>query len=170
MAKEVEGVSFGEWVREIRKAEGWTQEELANKMGIAAAYLSQVETGVRPPTETFCIALSAAFEFPIYTVLVRAGLVEDSAEFAAANDALKKLNEKEDPDVWEFKRRIKKIKSKEDREQVLDHIWALLEVATKRSARREAQSETVADHGASKKGGGAGAGESDPAGARSRGG
>lgn len=166
ISKDLSDASFGEWVRELRKAEGWTQEELANKMGIASGYLSRVETGDRPPTESFCIAFSAAFGFPIYTVLVRAGLVEDSAEFAAANDALKKINEKEDPDVWEFKRLVAKIKDKEERERALDHIWSILNTAAKRSARRAAESEGEADHSASQKGGGVAAVESDTARAR----
>lgn len=158
-------VDFGNWVKSIREDEGWNQEELAQKMGIARSYLSRVETGERPPTEPFCIALSAAFGFQIYTVLVRAGLIDDTEEFAAAN-SLKKNNEKEDPDVWEFKRRVAKIKDKEERERVLDDIWGMLERAAKRSARREAQSEADEDTGAGQKGGRAAAGESDPARAR----
>jgi transcriptional regulator with XRE-family HTH domain len=125
------------------------QEELAQKMGVAQSYLSRVERGDRAPTETFCIALSQAFKYPIYTVLVRAGLIDDSEEFAKAN-TLKVINETEDTDVWEFKRRINKIKDREERERVLDDIWALLDVAAKRSARRTAQSEGAGDRVESK--------------------
>lgn len=168
-SKELAAASFGEWVRELRKAEGWTQEELAHKMGIASTYLSRVETGERPPTEPFCIALSAAFGFQIYTVLVRAGLIDDTEEFAAAN-SLKKNNEKEDPDVWEFKRLVAKIKDKEERERALDHIWSILNTAAKRSARREDEPESDSDSDKGQKGRRAAAGESDSARARARGG
>lgn len=140
-----QNIDFGDWVKQIREGEGWNQEELAQKLGVAQSYLSRIERGERPPTEPFCIALSAAFNFPIYTVLVRAGLVKDDEEFAAAN-ALKTINEREDADVWEFKRRIKKIKNKEDREQALDNIWALLEVAAHAArliARRDALREQL---------------------------
>lgn len=113
-------------------------------MGIARSYLSRVETGDRPPTEPFCIALSTVFQFPIYTVLVKAGLVEDTAELAEANTT-KKSNEKEDSDIWEFKRRIGKIKDKNERERVLDDIWALLELAARRSARHANRTEGGAD-------------------------
>lgn len=148
--------SFGDWVRGLRQDKAMTQSELAQKMGIAPGYLSRVETGERPPTEPFCIALSSAFGFPIYTVLVRAGLVQDDEEFAAAN-TLKNIEG--DADVWEFKRRIAKIEDKEEKERILDEIWAILDVAAKRSARRKVESEDEGGSDKGKKGRGAAAGE-----------
>lgn len=138
---------------------------MASRMGIARSYLSRVETGDRPPTEPFCIALSTVFEFPIYTVLVKAGLVEESKELAEAN-APKKPNETENSDVWEFKRRINKIKSKEERERVLDDIWALLELAARRSARHANRAESGADRENGKVGRSAAADKSDTGRAR----
>ena len=151
--------NFGEWVKALRKAEGFTQEELANKMGIASPYISRIETGDRPPTEPFCIALAGAFGFPIYTVLLKAGLIEESAELVEANT---KRNETEDSDVLEFKRKINKIKDKDERERTLDNIWALLELAARRSARHKAKSEGVADRADGKGGRPAAADQPDP--------
>lgn len=39
-------LSFGRQVRDRRKQEGWSQEELAEKAGISRNYLSQIERGV----------------------------------------------------------------------------------------------------------------------------
>lgn len=42
----MEFASFGQRVRERRAREGWSQEELAKKVGISRNYLSQIERGV----------------------------------------------------------------------------------------------------------------------------
>jgi len=41
--------TFGERLRELRKARGWTQRDLANGVGIDFTYLSKLENGVVPP-------------------------------------------------------------------------------------------------------------------------
>jgi transcriptional regulator with XRE-family HTH domain len=38
-------VRLGARVRELRKAKGWTQFELAERMGVDRSYLAEVETG-----------------------------------------------------------------------------------------------------------------------------
>jgi PAS domain S-box-containing protein len=42
-------MTFGQRLRELRKAEAMTQRELAEKTGISFAYVSKLETGVKPP-------------------------------------------------------------------------------------------------------------------------
>jgi PAS domain S-box-containing protein len=42
-------MTFGERLRELRKAKGMTQRELAQQTGISFAYVSKLETGVMPP-------------------------------------------------------------------------------------------------------------------------
>ena len=42
-------VTFGRRLRELRKAKGMTQRELAQKSAISFAYVSKLETGVMPP-------------------------------------------------------------------------------------------------------------------------
>ena len=44
-----DGQSFGERVRELRKAQGMTQRSLAQGIGIDFTYLSKIETGSLPP-------------------------------------------------------------------------------------------------------------------------
>lgn len=38
--------NFGNLVRERRQVEGWSQDELAEKIGISRNYLSQIERGI----------------------------------------------------------------------------------------------------------------------------
>jgi len=42
-------MTFGQRLRELRKAKGMTQRELAQKTGISFAYVSKLEAGVMPP-------------------------------------------------------------------------------------------------------------------------
>lgn len=42
-------MTFGQYLRQLRKAKGVSQRELAEKSGIDFTYLSKLETGVRPP-------------------------------------------------------------------------------------------------------------------------
>jgi PAS domain S-box-containing protein len=42
-------MTFGQRLRELRKAKGMTQRELAQKTGISFAYVSKLETGAMPP-------------------------------------------------------------------------------------------------------------------------
>ncbi|WP_242440559.1 helix-turn-helix domain-containing protein [Streptomyces sp. CB02923] len=44
---------FGERLRKLRDERGWTQDELAERMGYSATHISAVETGRRPPTSRF---------------------------------------------------------------------------------------------------------------------
>lgn len=44
---------FGQLLRTLRDAQGWTQDELAERMGISGTHISAVETGRRPPTPRF---------------------------------------------------------------------------------------------------------------------
>lgn len=41
---------FGNKVRDLRKALGWSQEEFADRSGLDRTYVSGIERGVRNPT------------------------------------------------------------------------------------------------------------------------
>lgn len=41
--------AFGEWLRRERVGSGLTQRELAERLGVASTYLSDLERGTRPP-------------------------------------------------------------------------------------------------------------------------
>ncbi|MFE7133057.1 Scr1 family TA system antitoxin-like transcriptional regulator [Streptomyces sp. NPDC057638] len=52
---------FGLLVRGLRDERGWTQEELARRLGCTGAHVSAVETGRRPATQQFAKALDRVF-------------------------------------------------------------------------------------------------------------
>jgi transcriptional regulator with XRE-family HTH domain len=60
MANQVE--QFGRNLRAAREAKGWTQEELAEKAGLASVQISRVERGVREVRLTTLLRLTAALE------------------------------------------------------------------------------------------------------------
>ncbi|NSC21150.1 helix-turn-helix transcriptional regulator [Streptomyces albus subsp. chlorinus] len=47
------GAAFGQRLRTLREERGWTQEDLATRMGYSATHISAVETGRRSPTLRF---------------------------------------------------------------------------------------------------------------------
>lgn len=52
--------SFGKRIRDLRMAEGMTQEDLAERCGMFRTYLSRVETGRANPTLTMIHALAGS--------------------------------------------------------------------------------------------------------------
>ncbi|WP_240138827.1 helix-turn-helix domain-containing protein [Streptomyces sp. MUM 178J] len=52
---------FGQLLRTLRDERGWTQDELASRVGCSGAHVSAVETGRRPPTQRFAASLDRAF-------------------------------------------------------------------------------------------------------------
>ncbi|MER6916578.1 helix-turn-helix transcriptional regulator [Streptomyces sp. NPDC000594] len=55
------GAAFGARLRRAREARGWTQDELAERMGYTGRHVSGVETTSKPPTRRFSISADAAF-------------------------------------------------------------------------------------------------------------
>ena len=44
-------MTFGDEIRRLRKAQGWTLQNLSERVGVGASYLSQVERGAMPSTQ-----------------------------------------------------------------------------------------------------------------------
>ncbi len=55
------GAAFGERLRTLRDAQGWTQDELGERMGYSGTHISAVETGRRSPTARFSATADKAF-------------------------------------------------------------------------------------------------------------
>ncbi|MCF3174588.1 helix-turn-helix domain-containing protein [Streptomyces sioyaensis] len=53
--------AFGARLRSSREARGWTQEELAERMGYSSTHISAVETGRKPPTLRFSRSADRTF-------------------------------------------------------------------------------------------------------------
>ena len=52
-------------LQRLRRAKGWSQEELADRAGVHRTYVSGVERGQRNPTITIVEKLAAALETSI---------------------------------------------------------------------------------------------------------
>ncbi|MFF4606645.1 helix-turn-helix domain-containing protein [Streptomyces sp. NPDC001339] len=53
--------AFGHRLRTLRDERGWTQDELADRIGCSATHISAIETGRRPPTRRFAACADRAF-------------------------------------------------------------------------------------------------------------
>ena len=53
--------SFGEWLKRQRKAVGWTQEGLAQRVGYSVIALRKIEAGERRPSEEIAMRLADIF-------------------------------------------------------------------------------------------------------------
>lgn len=56
---------FGKRVRALREANGWSQEELADRAGLHRTYVSAVERAVRNPTLTVIERIAKALEISL---------------------------------------------------------------------------------------------------------
>ncbi|MFI6285920.1 helix-turn-helix domain-containing protein [Streptomyces sp. NPDC051018] len=54
--------AFGARLRSSREALGWTQDQLAERIGYSSTHISAVETGRKPPTVRFSRSADAAFD------------------------------------------------------------------------------------------------------------
>lgn len=70
---------FGEWVTEQRERRGWSQNELARRMGISSGRLSMILTEQRGFKDDFCRDLARALGLPEIVVFVQAGLMSETA-------------------------------------------------------------------------------------------
>lgn len=60
-----------EWLLSARKEKGWTQLEVANKLGISESYFSFVENGTRQKRMDISLAskLSVIFDIPVEKII-----------------------------------------------------------------------------------------------------
>lgn len=56
---------LGQKIREIRELLGWTQAELAEKIGVAQATISDIEAGRNNPRLTTLIELARVFDMSV---------------------------------------------------------------------------------------------------------
>lgn len=55
---------FGQVVRDLRKARGWSQERLAEASALDRTFLSQLETGRKQPSLLTIVRLATALQLP----------------------------------------------------------------------------------------------------------
>jgi GTP cyclohydrolase I len=72
---EAPSVAFGPWLRAERQGRGWSQQELAERIGVSASHLSKVEGGERSLSEGSLAPLAGALGQSADVVRLRAGIV-----------------------------------------------------------------------------------------------
>ena len=68
-------VPFGAWLRAVRTERGWTQGDLAARVGVSHSLLSKVESDERTLSEAALGLLAVAIGEPVELVWLRAGVV-----------------------------------------------------------------------------------------------
>lgn len=62
MMKELDYGKMGKRIRQIRKAKGWSQDELARKCGISMSFLGHIERGTRIMSLETLVSICGALE------------------------------------------------------------------------------------------------------------
>ncbi|MCL6563282.1 MAG: helix-turn-helix domain-containing protein [Firmicutes bacterium] len=57
-------------IRALRRARGWTQQQLAQAAGCGQSFLSEIETGKANPTQAMLEAIAAALGVPVSQLFV----------------------------------------------------------------------------------------------------
>lgn len=80
-------MSFGQYLKSCRLANGFTQGDLAEKTGVSVAYISKLENEKdEPPSEETCIKLAVALNEEPYNMIVKAGKVPSDFQQVIIND------------------------------------------------------------------------------------
>ena len=64
---------FGQYLRNLRKEAKYTQAQLAKLAGISAAYISQLETSKKCPTDRVITKLSGPLDIPENRLFIKIG-------------------------------------------------------------------------------------------------
>ncbi|MCI0550859.1 MAG: helix-turn-helix domain-containing protein [Anaerolineae bacterium] len=120
--------TFGKWVKRVREQEAFTQGELAQVMGVSQGTISAVETGEREqPSRDFCYAFGKAVGLSPAFVQLRAGLI-------SRDEYLQAINEANDAETKEIRRRLRKFRTPRSRNDALHVILDVLDALAKRQA------------------------------------
>lgn len=80
------GFTFGEWLRQTRKARNYSQQEMAESLGISASHLSRVESGDKSLSSTHLTELAAVLGLDAVHVHLRAGVLTPELSRLIATD------------------------------------------------------------------------------------
>jgi len=65
-------MNYGKAIKVARNVRGFSQKELAKKVGLAPSYISKIEAGERMPTTETLEVISDAVEIPMYLMVLMA--------------------------------------------------------------------------------------------------
>ncbi|MGC0315220.1 helix-turn-helix domain-containing protein [Kitasatospora acidiphila] len=87
---------FGTELRRLRRQRGWSQDELARRMGYSNTLISYLERGQRSPTKYFAVKADEVFDtgqafYGLWRRIDRASLLEGVEEFTDAEGRCRRL-------------------------------------------------------------------------------
>lgn len=127
-------MTFGEYIKSLRTANGLSQRELAEKAGISNAEISRIETGERKKPSP--LTLKAMYEYlgvPYEELLQKAGYIEEIVEHEGYTENLYK---DENGFLVDIVRRAKDMYEK-------DKSWANLAYRVSKSDLTESELELI---------------------------
>lgn len=85
-------LKFGNYIRKLRQQRGLILEDVANGTGFSLIHISEVERGIRTPSDELIIAISKFFKVPEEKLFFLAGRVPPSfTEEVLEYESLQKL-------------------------------------------------------------------------------
>ncbi|MCA1025026.1 helix-turn-helix domain-containing protein [Cytobacillus kochii] len=86
-----DNAEFGSFIRKLRLARGWTLLDCANRVGISTNYVSQLERGVRDPTESLIVKFATEYKIDEGILFRKASMISpDVRNVILRNDSLQK--------------------------------------------------------------------------------
>ena len=70
-------MNYGKAIKIVRTAKGFSQSDLANKLGLAPSYISRLEAGSRKPTMETMESIAAKLDVPLYLLILLSSEKQD---------------------------------------------------------------------------------------------
>lgn len=128
-------MNFGEAIKRLRTARGWTQVDLSARAGLRQGYISALERQEKVnPTQDTLVKLADAFGISVSELLIEAGIVLPPALVALQGSAVPDAELIELARIWPDL-------TEEDRQTALSVTRSLWERSARRRAERLAQQQ-----------------------------
>lgn len=96
--------SVGNNIRTLRHQRGWSQEDVANRLGISIPAFSKIETGITDVNLSRLEQIANIYEITVVQLL-GLGLTESEKQYSSMSAAQKKLNARE-AEIAELQRKV----------------------------------------------------------------
>jgi len=106
-------ILLGDRIRELRKARGLTQEQLAEMVGVEQKHVSRLELGKSFPTIERLEKLAEAFNVPLRDFFDYVHLSDSDTRIASIDEMLKGLNDEDQRIAYKIMKEV--IKSLQER-------------------------------------------------------
>ena len=94
-------LSFGQFLRMLRKGKLWSQRDLAKAVNVKPPYISEIENDVKVPSDELCIRMANALEVPPSELLQRSKR-QSSADLITLLEDTREYSKQYDEEINEF--------------------------------------------------------------------